>query len=285
MPHSLTRRQIEILALVQQNPGQLTHEDICSEFNIEIATLHRDIRALRNAGIEIISRKKKLKIKEFLKQEHYLQFLSSYLAASSHVIGYPKSIQNVCRKLKDKTLIIFRSLVYGIENRKVISITYKKLYYGEIVKRTIEPYDIIPAFHDWRLIAFSDGIFKQFLIDNIQDIEIHDERFKRNESYNVNDVYRNSITYWTGDEEYTVVLRFNRSAAQLVKDTIWSEHQEIKKLPGGKIELTLKVNSIPHIGNWVMGWGGAVEVVKPYKLKTFLINQAKEILRKNDVNE
>lgn len=279
MPHSLTRRQIEILALVQQNPGQLTHEDICSEFNIEIATLHRDIRSLKKAGVEIISRKKKLKHKGSLNQGHYHQLLSSYLAASSHVIGYPKSIQNVCRKLKDKTLIIFRSLVYGIENRKVITIIYKKLYYGEIVKRRIETYDIIPAFHDWRLIAFSDGIFKQFLVDNIQDIEIHDERFTRNESYNVNDVFRNSITYWTGDEEYTVVLRFNRSAAQLVKDTIWSEHQEIKKLPGGKIELTLKVNSIPHIGNWVMGWGGAVEVVKPQQLKRYLEKQARDILK------
>ena len=281
MPHSLTRRQIEILALIQQNPGKFAHEDLCSEFKIEIATLHRDIKSLRNAGIEIISRKKKLNLKNTLTSENYHQLLSSYLAASSHVIGYPKSIQNVCKKLKDNTLIIFRSLVYGIEHRRILTITYKKLYYGEIVKRTIEPYDIIPAFHDWRLIAFSDGIFKQFLVDNIQDIEIHDERFTRNGSYDINDVFRNSITYWTGDEEYTLVLRFNRSAAQLVKDTIWSEHQEIKKLPGGKIELTLKVNSIPHIGNWVMGWGGAVEVIRPTRLIRYIRKQANAIITKH----
>lgn len=279
MPHSLTRRQIEILSLIQQRPGQLAHEDLCEEFKVEIATINRDIKALKNAGIEIISRKKKLRLKGSLKQEHYYQLLSGYLAVSGHVIGYPKSIQNVCRKLKDKTLIVFRSLVYGIEHRRVLTITYKKMYYGEIVKRTIEPYDIIPAFHDWRLIAFSDGIFKQFLVDNIQDIEIHEETFIRNESYNVDDVFRNSITYWTGGEEYTVVLRFNRSAAKLVRDTIWSEHQEVERLPGGKVQLTLKVNSIPHIGNWVMGWGGAVEVVKPARLRKFIERQAREVLR------
>jgi len=281
MSLSLTRRQIEILALVQQNPGRLAHEDICSDFNIEIATLHRDIRALKKAGVEIISRKKKLKLKGSLKQDHYHQLLSSYLAASSHVIGYPKSIQNVCRKLKDKTLFIFRSLVYGIEHRRILTITYKKMYYGKIVNRKLEPYDIIPAFHDWRLIAYSDGIYKQFLIENIQAIAILEERFNRIESYDLNNIFRNSITYWTGDEEYTVVLRFNRSAAQLVKDTIWSEHQEIKKLPGGKIELTLKVNSIPHIGNWVMGWGGAVEVIRPTRLIRYIRKQANAIITKH----
>ncbi len=279
MPLTLTRRQIELLSLIQQKPGQYGHADLCDELNIEIATLNRDIAALRRAGIELRSRKKKLQLRNPLEPEQYHELLSTYLSASGHVIGFPKSITNVCRKLQEKTLVIFRSLVHGIEHQKIITLTYKKQYYGEIVERTVEPYDIIPAFHDWRLIAFSDGIFKQFLIDNIQDIAIHDERFERNVKYNVNDIFRNSITYWTGEEEYTVVLRFNRSAARLVKDTIWSEHQKIEQLPGGKVELTLKVNSIPHIGNWVMGWGGAVEVVKPARLRKFIEKQAQEVLR------
>ncbi len=279
MPPSLTRRQIELLALIQGKPSQLGHEDLSDELHISIPTLNREIEALNKAGMKIQSRMKKPHLKEPLKPEQYQDLLSNYLSASSHVIGFPKSIVNICKKLKEKTLIIFRSIVQAIEHRKVLAITYKKQYYGEIVQRKVEPYDIIPTFNDWRLIAYSDGIYKQFLIENIQAIAILEERFNRIESYDLNNIFRNSITYWTGDEEYEVVLRVNRSAANIVQDTIWSEHQEVKKLPGGKIHLMLKVNSIPDIGNWVMGWGGAIEVIKPNELRRFIKKQANGILK------
>ncbi len=274
-----TRRQIELLALVQQRAEGWEAEDLCDELSIEIATLNRDLRDLRKMGVAIYSRKRKIQLNQPLQSEQYHELLSLYLSASGHVIGFPKNIKNVSKKLKEKTLVTFRFLLHSIEKRYVIRIKYKKLYNGEVVWRTVEPYDIVPGFYDWRLIAYSDGIYKQFIIDNIQEVEITSDKFRRDKYYNLDVLFRNSISYWTAAEEHTVVLRFKKSVAHLVENTLWSDNQKIENLPRGEIKLTLKVNSIPQIGNWVMGWGGAVEVIEPTRLRRYVERQAKEILK------
>jgi hypothetical protein len=151
----------------------------------------------------------------------------------------------------------------------------------ETVIRLIEPYDIIPTVRDWHLIARSDSIFKTFLVENIKEIKVLDQRFQRNPSYDVTDLFRRSFEYWSGGKEIEVVLQFKKRVASIIKNGIWSEDQEMKTLPNGSIILATKVNSLEEIGNWVMTWGGNVKVLQPERLRRHVVKKANGLAKTN----
>jgi predicted DNA-binding transcriptional regulator YafY len=278
MTQSKERRQIEIVSLVQSSPGKLSVADLCEQFGVEVATIHRDLRELRDQGILIHSVKNGLQLLRPLTQKDQYELLSSYLSFVRQAIGFPKNLSLITKKLKSKSLDLFVTLVNAIEERRVLEIIYYKMFDDETVTRIIEPYDLIPTFRDWRLIARSDGIFKTFLVENIKEVRVRDRRFERAKGYDVSDLFRKSFEYWSGGEEIEVVLQFKRRVASIIKSGIWSEDQELKTPPNGSIVLKMKVNSLEEIGNWVMTWGGNVRVLKPIELRIRVLRKAQGIM-------
>jgi predicted DNA-binding transcriptional regulator YafY len=276
-----TRRQIEIIALVLSAPAKYSVEDLCHHFNVEVAAIRRDMSAIRSIGIDIRSRKNRITILNPVETDLLNLLVASYLSVSGGAVSYPKSISLLSRKLKDSILSIFVTLLNAIEKQRYLELRYRKLSGGEIVIRVVEPYDIVPTFRDWRLIAHSDGIFKQFLIENIQDAIILDERFERLASYSPDAIFRNSFNYWLGNEEIDVTLEFSKVVADQIRNGLWTENQRVENLKGGKVRLILRVNSIETIANWVLGWGKTVRVVEPQELRDYVVKLAKGFLDSN----
>lgn len=273
------KRQIEILALAEQET--ITVADVCSLFNVEVASIHRDLRELREQGIGIHSTKQGIKISKPLVLSDYNKILSRYLTFSGDVLGYPKNISLTTKKLKTKSLHIFISIVTAIEQRKQLNITYTKYYSGETVTRVIEPYQLVPTSRNWRLVAWSNGYFKQFLVENILEIKILSSTFKRAKDFDVKNIYKTSFEIWGSDDEFDVSLLFNADAGKRIVNGVWSEEQEIETLKSGKVRLMMKVNSIEQVGDWVLTWGGNVIVEKPKGLKQYVVEMAKGILHSN----
>jgi predicted DNA-binding transcriptional regulator YafY len=281
MTQSKERRQIEIVSLVQSSPGKLSVADLCEKFGVEVATIHRDLRELREQGILIHSIRNGLQLLRPLSPKDQYDLLSSYLSLVRQGISFPKNLSLITKKLKSKSLDLFVALVNAIEQRRTLEITYYKMFDDETVVRLIEPYDLIPTFRDWRLIARSDGIFKTFLVENIRELKVRDQRFERSKGYDVSDLFRKSFEYWSGGEEVEVVLEFKKRVASIIKGGIWSEDQELATGPAGSVVLKMRVNSLEEIGNWVMTWGGDVKVLKPKELIRFITSRARQILGAN----
>ncbi len=70
-----------------------------------------------------------------------------------------------------------------------------------------------------------------------------------------------------GDGDFLVVMRFKAEAADLVREREWHESQEMRELPGGVLELRLRLGALAEIERWVLGWGASAEVVKPTALR------------------
>jgi len=281
MTRSKERRQIEIVSLVQSSPGKLSVADLCEKFSVEVATIHRDLRELRERGILIHSVRKGLQLLRELTPKDQYNLLSSYLSFVRQAISFPKNLSLITKKLKSKSLGLFVALINAIEERRVLEITYYKMFNDETVLRVIEPYDLIPTFRDWRLIARSDGIFKTFLVENIKELRVRDERFERAKAYDVSELFRRSFEYWSGGEEIEVVLQFKKRVASIIKSGIWGEDQELVTGPGGWVILKMRVNSLEEIGNWVLTWGGNVKVVRPNDLRKYLVKKATGIIGSN----
>lgn len=74
---------------------------------------------------------------------------------------------------------------------------------------------------------------------------------------------------WSSDGTQVVEVRlvFDASVAHRVRESIWHRSQQLRELPDGRLELTVKVAGIVEIRPWIMSWGDAVEVVDPPELR------------------
>ncbi len=276
-----TARQIEILSVVEKNPVVYAAADLCEMFNVETATLHRDLRDLREMGFDIHSSKNKLSLLKDLSDKDYRMLLSIYLTSVGGIISFPRNISLTVKQLAGKTLEIFTSLVGAIELEEKIGISYVRHQDSRLQKYRLEPYDIIPGNRDWRLIAVSDGIFKQFIIGGIKSIERTGERFKRKTEYSADDYYARSFGFFSGSSVFEISLEFGKRVAEVIGNRIWSEEQELTRNDDGTILLKMKVNSIEEVGSWVLTWGGDVRIIKPAELRDYVVAKAKGILNRN----
>ena len=80
--------------------------------------------------------------------------------------------------------------------------------------------------------------------------------------------------YWTGKEK-TVKIKFYKPVAPYILERIWHKSQHIEKNHDGSIILTLTVNHLMELKNWVLSWGKNAQVLEP---ETF-INMIKDDIR------
>lgn len=276
-----TARQVEILSLIEQNPGTYAVADLCEIFRVETATLNRDLRDLRELGLAIHSSRNKLTLLSPLSDRDYRALLSVYLTSVSGTISFPKNISLTVKQLESRTLEVFTSLVGAIEMREVIEVSYMRHQDSSVREYTLEPYDIIPGNRDWRLIAKAGGIFKQFIIGGMRSISRTGKSFARSSGYSADNYYARSFGFFSGTDVFDVRLKFGSRVAEVIGNRTWSEEQELTRETDGGILLSMKVNSIEEVGSWVLSWGGDVKVLAPKELRQYVLAKAKGILKSN----
>jgi predicted DNA-binding transcriptional regulator YafY len=85
--------------------------------------------------------------------------------------------------------------------------------------------------------------------------------------FSVRDHLAGAWGIWSSAEPIEVELVFKRDAVRRVKEAIWHPSQVAEPLSDGRLRLILRVVSILEIRNWVLGWGGACEVLRPADLR------------------
>ena len=73
----------------------------------------------------------------------------------------------------------------------------------------------------------------------------------------------------------TTLPRIDSYAAVYIKERIWSKNQRIKKLRGGGVELTCLAADEAQAVEWVLSFGGAMELVEPVSLRKKIAEAAK----------
>jgi len=279
-PLEILKRQIEILSLVEEFPSQFSKHDLCAKFNIELATVNRDLHSLRAQGFPLYSVKKKLVLEKALTNSEYTKLLSMYLPISHDAVAYPKNLSLTTKKMGKRSLATFVSLVKAIEEKREIEIEYYKLYDKVIVPRRLQPYVLFPHTREWMLIAKSGTMFKHFYVDNILRLKLLDGKFVRDKNFDAQKMYLNSWDIFQSTEPTTVKLLFSKQVATLIKSKVWSETQTLDEQNDGSVLLTVRVSSPEEeMLGWIMSWGGDVEILAPMELKKMVKERAKQILQ------
>jgi proteasome accessory factor B len=101
----------------------------------------------------------------------------------------------------------------------------------------------------------------------------------RPEDFSPEKFFASALGVLGGDGDHRVVIRFDASVAERVREREWHESQEMRELAGGRLELRLHLGALVEVEQWVLGWGAAAEVVGPAELRASVRKTAAALAR------
>ena len=141
-------------------------------------------------------------------------------------------------------------------------------------KRTrVQPYFLEPdaALRSVYLIGHDEaaGAMRTYKVERIRTATVTQDRYEIPADFDPDAWLANSWGIWSSDSTppVRIRLRFDPSVAHRVREAVWHRSQVLTDLPGGGVELAVTVAGIVEIQNWVLSWGGAVEVLEPEALR------------------
>ncbi len=169
-----------------------------------------------------------------------------------------------------------RILVDGFVQRRAVDVTYCDAE-GRESRRTLQPYFLEPRAESRTLYVFAhDGLsgeVRPFRIDRVLDARLLAETFTVPDDFDIDAVVSGSWGIWQADGQDTVLLRFDAALRPRVREALRNRTATVTDCADGSVDVRLTVSSEVEMRSWVLGWGGAVEVIAPASLRDYVATQ------------
>jgi predicted DNA-binding transcriptional regulator YafY len=198
---------------------------------------------------------------------------------SSHLSQVAELIR--ARTLRSDYIRVLEVITRAWADRRKVQIRYRAAS-GDTTERVICPYFLEVARSEPAayIIGQDDlrGALRTFKFERITDAQVLDETYIIPDSF---DPYVHLASAWgvMDEAEVEVRLRFSASVATRVKESIWHHSQQVRDLPNGDCELTMRVGGTREMRAWVLGWGAEVEVLAPDALRVDVSEHARRMLQ------
>jgi predicted DNA-binding transcriptional regulator YafY len=309
-----TARLLNVAHLLFKHPRGLTAQEIANRVGMNVRTVYRDVRALEEeVGVAVWQHEKRFGAEptSFLPplkltlQEAVTLFLSTRLMAryqdrrDPHVVSAFNKLASVLpapiaqqvhasvaslaeRPRDDNRERVFDLLATAWAEGRKVQIWYPSTRAGDksVYERLISPYFLEPnpSGHTCYLIGLDSysGRVRTFKIERVQQAELTDERFTIPADFDLAERLRHA--WGISDEDPVEVrLRFHdASAAARARESHWHPSQREVVHADGTVDLTFEVGGLLEIKPWILGWGGAVEVLSPAELRQRVAAAARE---------
>ncbi|KAB2880414.1 transcriptional regulator [bacterium] len=269
------QRQIEIVAFVFEHPDKYSEIELAEHFFTSDTSIRRDMKALREMGIVIHSRKHSYRIE--LTQEQVNQLVTAYFA-----FGNNETIKNlplVFEKFQKKTLTFFVQTIKAIREKTIMEIEYRAAKNGRLQWRSVTPVTFYNAGKTHYLIAMHHETPKMFTLERINAFRFTGQRSAIKNVPSLGELFKYSWGSFTGGAITKVRLLFQDEMEQYMSEKFWVENQEVKQTDDG-FEVTMQVKLSNEFVAWIMGWGSAVRILEPKELVENVLNKAKAITEK-----
>jgi predicted DNA-binding transcriptional regulator YafY len=152
--------------------------------------------------------------------------------------------------------------------RNRMEIGYRAVSTGRETWRKVDPYQVCIMNGTIYLVGFCHlrNAVRTFAMDRIKDFVVLDESFQLPKDFSLEDYLQSAFLVMRGDPQ-TVKVRFSPGAAQIVRERIWHPTQELRELPDGSLDVSLKVPINYEVISWILGFGSAAEVLQPPSLR------------------
>lgn len=248
-------RQSEILAkcLNGEIHSKLDYAEI---YDVTEITINRDLKRLRDYGIQIYSRKNKVEILETPSKENLIEISSNYLPLTLNSDIFKNQAKAILKLNPVKYFSLLVLLAKAVKEGRVIKFKYKRLGDNEENIYTVKPIRLITNELNWILHGFKDNesIPKTFYVSRISNLMITDKR------------YKSASLPQTNDIRYKMIFRFDPEVKEEIKSKIWFEDFEI--IPDEDYFFMLTTQPITNkLASWCISWWDKLEIIEPDELK------------------
>ena len=166
-------------------------------------------------------------------------------------------------------LAVFNTLSSAVLRQEEVAFAYRKPGDARKSLRRVHPYHLANRENLWYLVGFDleREALRTFAVPRIADAVNTKKGFTRPVDFSPEKFFASALGVLGGSGDHQVVIRFNSVVAERVREREWHESQEIRELPGGAMELTLRLGALSEVEQWILGWGPAAEVIGPTELR------------------
>lgn len=177
-------------------------------------------------------------------------------------------------------LTIFNLLSAAVLNHHEVEFDYRKPGDKTATRRRVRPYHLSHRENLWYLIGHDALRDKPitFALPRISAARKLNKTFVRPVDFDPSKFFSSALGVLVGDGNHTVKIRFTPAVADRIRERVWHETQELRDLPDGGVELTLRLGALAEVERWVLGWGAEAEVVAPAALRRTLARTARTLL-------
>ncbi len=169
---------------------------------------------------------------------------------------------------EDTDLATFQMITRAVQERRAVKFLYRNLGASKAQRRHVRAYHLACIENHWYLFALDvnrDAI-RTFALTRLREPALTNERFTVPPNFSASEYLRGSFSAYKGAQDYEVVVDFDVWAADLIRGRKWHASQQILELPGGRIRITMRLDSIEEADRWVLSWGTHATVVRPKAL-------------------
>jgi predicted DNA-binding transcriptional regulator YafY len=305
-------RTDRLLAIVLelQAKKQVRAEDLAATFEVTKRTIYRDMLALDESGVPIVSVPGQgyslvegyfLPPLSFSTDEAIMLLLGTDFAAQNFDAQYRDAAQSANRKivavlpekLRREVEYLESSIRFVALNGPFAPETLQKLRRAIIQRRTVrfryharphdgtpgesrpreaDPYGLLHIAGTWVLIAYCHlrRARRNFRLDRMEDVAILDRGFARPPDFQFEQ---------DDHDGRTIVVRalFDHQTARWVQESPSFFQVSQEAHPDGLL-ITLNVQQPGEVLNWLLSWGSHVRVLEPDSLREMLAREAQAIL-------
>ncbi len=169
-------------------------------------------------------------------------------------------------------LAVFNTLSGAVLRQHEVEFDYRKPGEKKAGRRRVQPYHLALRDNLWYLIAFDPerGALRTFALPRISLAAARQTQFARPADFSPEKFFATALGVLGGSGNFQVVVRFSAAVADRVREREWHESQELRDLPAGRLELSLRLGALPEIEAWVLTWGADAEVIQPVELRARL---------------
>lgn len=177
-------------------------------------------------------------------------------------------------------------LLFALKETRKIEFDYMLVRHGgKIVTRRVAPHFLKESQHRWYLIAFddSDAMMKIFGLDRIDNLQVLDEKFKRDNSIDVPALFDESFGIWNNPEDPVeeIVLKYDLLDGAFVKTLPLHHTQRVIAEDEESVTFYLKLRITNDFVMELLQRSRSLEVISPLHLRERLSNIYLAALKRN----
>ena len=310
-------RIIEVAYLIHSEPREWTRPRLAERFEVNKATIQRDINLLCEMGIEIVPRGKQgyemvsdfflpalnLDLEEALALVTAASFYKATAgkqatAVLNRAVGkitsnLPKRTNDTLNQIApqievphqqvseiDETQPYKEELYEAIRERRKVNIVYNSFSGGKQTRHRFLPYAVMFRKRAWYVIGHSET-FNRVLtlrINRIHSLSISHTPYTIPKDFSVQKHMEKSWDVILGPETH-VVIEFAPRIAPLIREVNWHSTQQIQENADGGLRFEATVAGWQEVGWWVLTWGHEAEVIEPKELREWVAETAERMVK------